>query len=159
VERPLELGGRAQPVRVEGVSPSIDEPRIIHQPRRPEGRVASLVWLRDQFREQLLGDQVSSTLLALGVIVPVLMIAFLYNQSAGLSNQIPLHWDAVGTVDEVGEPRDLWRLPLMAFVLLIGNTAGATLLIGVDRFLTRLLLGATPIAQAIAFVLLLRAAL
>lgn len=127
--------------------------------RPADGRFATLIWLRDQFREQLLGDQVSSTLLAVGVIIPVLMVAFLYNQSAGLPDQIPLHWDALGSVDKVGEPRDLWRLPLLALVLLIGNTAVATLLIGVDRFLTRLLLAATPIAQTIAFIALLRAAL
>jgi hypothetical protein len=159
------MPGESQPVsehaqeRVERAEPLSERPRFERPEPAGQGRFAVLGWLRDVFRDQLLGDQVSSTLLGVGVIIPVLMVAFLYNQLAGLPDQIPLHWDAIGAVDEVGEPRDLWRLPLLAFVLLIGNTAVATLLIAVDRFLTRLLLAATPIVQILAFIALLRAAL
>jgi hypothetical protein len=138
-----DLSRTASPVRS---TPSRSFPEVV-------------VWLRQQFRDQLLGDQLSSTLLAVGVIVPLLMVAFLVNQQAGLPDAIPLHWDANGAVDVVGEPRDLWRFPLMAGVLLVGNTAVATLLIAVDRFLTRLLLAATPVVQVLAFIALARVAL
>jgi hypothetical protein len=109
------------------------------------------------FRGKLLHDEVASSLIAAGVALPLLMAAYLFSQYEGVLDRVPLHWDAHGRVDRVGQPSDLWRLPLMAVALLVTNTALATLLIALDRYLARLMTAATPIAQAVIFVALIRA--
>ena len=109
------------------------------------------------FRARLLHDDVASSLVAAGVALPLLMAAYLFSQYEGLLDQVPLHWDAHGRVDRVGQPSDLWTLPLMALVVLVTNTALATLLIALDRYLARLMTAAIPIAQAVIFVALIRA--
>jgi hypothetical protein len=109
------------------------------------------------FRKQLLGDRVASNFVAAGVILPLLMAAYLYSQYEGVPSVVPIHWDALGEVDRVVNPRALWRLPLMAVLILLANTFLAMLLTAVDRFLARLLVAAIPIAQIVTFVALVRA--
>jgi hypothetical protein len=116
-----------------------------------------LVTFRDLFRDRLLGDQVSSVLVATGVVLPVLMVAYLYGQYEGLPQQIPIRWDASGEVEVLSSPGGLWRFPRIAFTLLVVNTVLATLAIEVDRYLSRLLLAGVPAAQVILFVALVRA--
>lgn len=111
---------------------------------------------RHLFRVELLGDRLSSNLLAVSVIIPLLMVAYLFSQLAGVPDQIALHWDALGEVDRVGPPSALWQLPTLAALVLVGNTLLATALVAVDRFLSRLMLAATPVVQIIAAIALLR---
>ena len=99
----------------------------------------------------------ASGLVAVGVIIPLLMIAFLYSQYEGISAVVPLHWDAHGDVDAVGTRRDLWRLPLIAVLVLVLNTTLATVVLLVDRFLARFLVAVTPVVQIIAFIALIHA--
>jgi hypothetical protein len=135
--------------------------RAARPPTEPVGQqVRERDWLfvyRTLFRERLLGDQVASGLLAVGVMLPLLMIAFLYSQYEGIPASIPLHWNAHGEVDQFGTRRELWRLPLLSVVVLVFNTLLATLVLTVDRFLARFLTAATLVAQAIAFIALIRA--
>jgi len=112
---------------------------------------------RQLFRRDLLGDRLSSNLVAVGVIIPLLMVAYLFSQLEGVPDPVALHWDALGEVDRVGPPSALWQLPVLAVLVLAGNTVLATVLVAVDRFLSRLMLAATPIAQVIAVIALLRA--
>jgi hypothetical protein len=109
------------------------------------------------FRQRLLGDRVASNFVAAGVILPLLMAGYLYSQYEGIPSIVPIHWDALGDVDRVVGPRALWRLPVMAVLILLANTFLATLLTAVDRFLARLLAAAIPIAQIITFIALVRA--
>ena len=109
------------------------------------------------FRSDLLGDRLSSNLLAVGVIIPLLMVAYLFSQLEGVPDPVALHWDALGEVDRVGPPSSLWQLPVLAVLILVGNTLLATVLVAVDRFLSRLMLVATPVVQIIAAIALLRA--
>ncbi|HEX5165716.1 MAG TPA: hypothetical protein VFV93_09995, partial [Thermomicrobiales bacterium] len=106
----------------------------------------------------LLGDQIASALVAAGVVLPVLMVAYLYSQYEGLPDQIPIRWDATGDVIGQTAPSGLWRFPRIAVVVLIVNTALATLLIDLDRYLARLLLSGIPLVQLILFIALVRAA-
>lgn len=112
---------------------------------------------RDMFRDQFLTDQIASALVAVGVVLPVLMVAYLYSQFEGLPSLIPIQWDAVGDVSEQTTPGGLWRLPRIAVVILVVNTALATLLIGVDRYLARLLVAGIPLSQIVLFIALIRA--
>lgn len=112
---------------------------------------------RQLFRIELLGDRLSSNLLAVGVIIPLIMVAYLFSQLEGVPDPVALHWDALGEVDRVGPPSALWQLPVLAVLILIGNTVLATVLVAVDRFLSRLMLAATPFVQIIAAIALIRA--
>jgi uncharacterized membrane protein len=116
-----------------------------------------VVTFRDLFRDRLLADQVSSVLVAMGVVLPVLMVAYLYSQYEGLPQQIPIRWDASGDVEVLSSPGGLWRFPRIAITLLVVNTFLATLAIEVDHYLSRLLLAGVPVAQVILFVALVRA--
>jgi hypothetical protein len=108
------------------------------------------------FRERLLGDQIASTAIALGVALPLLMAAYLFSQYEGVPRDVPLHWDAHGLLDRLGAPRELWLLPLTSVCILAVNTLLATFAIAFDRFAARLLTVATPIAQLATFFALAR---
>jgi hypothetical protein len=140
---------------------SAEAPRSTVRPGQRQARSATgQDWLfayRHLFRERLLGDHVASSLIAVGVMIPLLMIAVLYSQYEGIPSVIPLHWNAHGDPDQFGTPRDLWRLPLIAVVVLVLNTALATVALTIDRFMARFLTAATPVVQILAFVALIRA--
>ena len=131
----------------------------IARPSQPRERITSgsIQHIYEQlFRRELLGDRVASNLIAMGVAIPLLMAAYLFSQYEGVPNPVPLHWDALGDVDRVGEPSALWLLPIMGAIVLVVNTFAATLLMAVDRFLARLILLAVPIVQIVAFIALVR---
>jgi hypothetical protein len=124
------------------------------------GRNPVVAWLlayRDLFRDRLLADPVASALVAVGVVLPVLMLAYLYSQYEGLPGQIPIQWDASGDVAELTSPSGLWRFPRIAVAVLVVNTALATLVIGIDRYLARLLVAGIPLTQLILAIALIRA--
>ena len=112
---------------------------------------------RQLFHKEILGDRLSSNLIAVGVIIPLLMVVYLFSQLAGVADPVALHWDALGEVDRLGPPSALWQLPMLAAFVLVGNTVLATALVTVDRFLSRLMLAAIPIVQLVATVALVRA--
>jgi len=154
----------------EGVAQSLPK-RPIRRPLSPDrgGRQRGAVpsarnpivrWLlnyRDLFRDQFLTDQVASALVAVGVVLPVLMVAYLYSQYEGLPGQIPIQWDASNDIVEMTTPSGLWRFPRIAVAILVVNTALATLVIGIDRYLARLLVAGIPLSQVILFIALIRA--
>lgn len=142
------------------IGPGPAAARATRVPRPPSARrplLGSLVSYRDLFCKQFLTDPVASALAAAGVILPVLMVAYLYSQYEGLPDQIPIRWDASGEVIGQTGPSGLWRFPRMAVVLLVVNTAIATLLVSIDRYLARLLVAAIPLVHVMLFIALIRA--
>jgi uncharacterized membrane protein len=125
-------------------------------------RPAALSWsellatYQSLFRVELLGDQIASSLIAVGVVLPLLMCAYLYSQYEGVPREVALHWNAHGQVDHVGAPRAVWLLPLAAWVVLACNTLLATLAVAFDRFAARLLTAATLLMQLVMLVALAR---
>jgi hypothetical protein len=128
---------------VPDVAPAVDRPQI------------GFAWTV-LFRERLLGEQFASILLAAGVVLPFLIAGYLYSQYEGVPSAIPLHFDAHGQPDRIGEPRDLWVFPIVAVGILAINTALATFAELFDRFIARLILIATPVFQLLAFIALVR---
>ena len=164
---PVEMPLPAEPEPWREPAPRRSEPsaREPHSPpaasaparsTRTELGLLSHAW-RQLFRIELLGDRLSSNLLAVGVIIPLIMVAYLFSQLEGVPDPVALHWDALGEVDRVGPPSALWQLPVLAVLVLVGNTVLATVLVAVDRFLSRLMLAAIPIVQIIAAIALIRA--
>lgn len=99
------------------------------------------------FRNELLTDSVASTLVAVGVIIPVFLLAYTFNEVDFLPERIPLHWDASGQPTRIGGSSAIWTLPLLALTVLVINAALATLVIQFDRVAARLLVAITPIVQ------------
>ena len=99
------------------------------------------------FRNELLTDGVASTLVAVGVIIPVFLLAYTFNEVDFLPERIPLHWDANGQPTRIGGSSAIWTLPLLALTVLVINAALATLVIQFDRVAARLLVAITPIVQ------------
>lgn len=111
------------------------------------GVAASLRESFTVFHNELLTDGVASTLVAVGVIIPVFLLAYTFNEVDFLPEQIPLHWDASGQPTRIGGSSAIWTLPLLALTVLVINAALATLVIQFDRVAARLLVAITPIVQ------------
>jgi hypothetical protein len=99
------------------------------------------------YRNLLLTDRIASTLVAVGVIIPVLLLAYTFNEVDFLPERIPLRWNADGQVVETGPGSAIWMLPLLAIAVLVINAALATLVIRFDRVAARLLVAITPMVQ------------
>lgn len=114
---------------------------------RRAGAMASVQESVNLYRNLLLTDRVASTLVAVGVIIPVLLLAYTFNEVDFLPERIPLHWNADGEVVRTGGSSAIWTLPLLAISVLVINAALATLVIRFDRVAARLLVAITPMVQ------------
>ena len=136
------------------VAPPLSEAR----PAAAPGRVGALPFQRsiDMLRKDLLLDRTASTLVAIGIIIPVFMLAYTFNEVEFLPDGLPLHWDANGDVDRAGDASSIWTLPLLALTVLVVNTGLATLVLPFDRVAARLLVSFTPVVQIAIGIALLR---
>jgi hypothetical protein len=134
-------------------------------PARKAGRPAQGVAARvtapvresvDIFRKEVLTDGIASTLVATGVIIPVFMLAYTFNEVDFLPEQIPLHWSAQGEPVRVGSSATIWTLPLLALTVLVVNAALATFVIQFDRVAARLLVSITPVVQVLVAIAIWR---
>lgn len=110
----------------------------------------------DMLRKDLLHDRPASTLVAIGIIIPVFMLAYTFNEVDFLPDNLPLHWDANGNLDRTGDASSIWTLPLLALTVLVVNTGLATLVLPFDRVVARLLVSFTPVVQIAIGIALLR---
>lgn len=111
------------------------------------GAMSSVRQAINVFRDEVLTDSVASTLVAVGIIIPVFLLAYTFNEVDFLPEQIPLRWNAAGEPTLVGGSAAIWTLPLLAVSVLVVNAALATLVIQFDRVAARLLVAITPIVQ------------
>ncbi len=105
-------------------------------------------------RSDLLADRTALALLGAGLISAAAMAAVLNTQLAGLPDSLVIHLDAAGQPDRWGEPRVLWRLPLLAAMTTLINLVVAWLVSPLDRFAGRFLLVAALVVHLIAWVAL-----
>lgn len=124
--------------------------------RRRSGAMSSINESVGLYRNLLLTDRVASTLVAVGVIIPVLLLAYTFNEVDFLPERIPLRWNADGDVVRSGGRAAIWTLPLLAISVLVINAALATLVIRFDRVAARLLVAITPMVQIAAAIALWR---
>ncbi len=123
---------------------------------RRSGAMSSINESVSLYRNLLLTDRVASTLVAVGVIIPVLLLAYTFNEVDFLPERVPLHWNADGEVVRTGGRAAIWTLPLLAVSVLVINAALATLVIRFDRVAARLLVAITPMVQLTAAIALWR---
>lgn len=152
---PADVALDTVPVPVETALP---QPRT--RPTRPArqrvGGVLPFQQSLDMLRTGLLHDSPASTLVAIGVIIPVFILAYTFNEADFLPGALPLHWDARGAVDRTGDASSIWTLPLLALTVLVVNTGLATLVLPFDRVVARLLVAFTPVVQIAIGIALLR---
>lgn len=110
----------------------------------------------DIFRREILTDGIASTLVAIGVIIPVFILAYTFNEVDFLPEQIPLQWSAQGEPVRVGSSATIWALPLLALTVLVVNAALATFVIQFDRVAARLLVSITPVVQILVAIAIWR---
>lgn len=127
------------------------------EPPRRFGRATVNLLYHQIIRQQVFGDRLTSELIAAGAIIFLIMSLYTVYRVDGIFEPVVVHWDANGVPDRTVEPRGIWQFPLIAGVLLVGNTALATLIVVIDRFVARALVAATPLAQLVVFIALLRA--
>ena len=143
IGQPADVSSELQPGR----------PRraVARQPSRRPGMAQTYVTSTRQsiavFRNELLTDRIASTLVAIGVIIPVFMLAYTFNEVDFLPDRIPLHWNAQGEADRFGSSNSIWSIPLLALTVLVVNSALATLVLPIDRVAARLIVAVTPVVQ------------
>lgn len=127
------------------VGPRTRQPMTI-----PAVRVPGFPPLSDLF-----ADRMIPILLAGGAVGVMLMVALLSSQLDGLAEAIVIHLDAAGVPDRWGPPEVLWRLPLMATMVILLNLVIAWAVSPLDRFAARFMLAASLIVQLIVWVAVL----
>lgn len=110
--------------------------------------------LSPALRPSLLSDTTALALLAAAVLIDVAMVVFILVERGSFPQTITLHWNANGTPDRVGSPREIWVLPLITGIVTVANFGLAWTIVTFDRFAARFLLGATCIVQLVAWVAL-----
>jgi hypothetical protein len=99
----------------------------------------------------LVADQTALLLIAVNGISVVAMALMLAVRVGGMPSPIVLQLDAAGNPDLWGPPSVLWRLPLMAFFIMVMALVVAWFLHPIDRFAARFALGSAIAAQVIAW--------
>lgn len=125
--------------------PSAQRPRDAVWPRKSGWKPAAY----QLFREELLADRVASEALAVSVIILAGMSIYAGYSVDGMFQDVVVRWNANGDPIETVAPRGIWLYPLMGLGLLVLNTALATIALLEDRFITRLIMVATPVLQVL----------
>jgi len=74
-----------------------------------------------------------------------------YLTYSSLPPLVPLHYNSFGQVDLIGEPRELFKLPVIGAILLLGDLLLAATIHQHERFAALLLLGGCLFAQSLLF--------
>jgi hypothetical protein len=104
----------------------------------------------------LVADQAALLLIAVNGISVIVMVLMLAVRLGGMPSPIVLQLDAAGNPDLWGPPSVLWRLPLMAFFIMVMAVVVAWFLHPIDRFAARFALGSAIAAQVIAWAAVLQ---
>ena len=128
---------RPRPARTTRAAPQIKLPRFVS--------AAALV--NDRTALSILG------VTAFGVLI---MWAVFAGRIGSLPSSIVLHVDASGIADRWGPPKSLWRIPLLATMLLLMNLVVAWFVAAYDRFASRFVLAAALGVQIIIWVAAVR---
>jgi len=104
----------------------------------------------------LLRDRSSVTLILAGGALVAAMLWFILVRFDSVPQSLPLHYNATGQPDRIGAPREIFILPLITALVALANIALAWSVVRFDRFAARLLLSATCLVQAVAWVALLK---
>ena len=106
-------------------------------------------------RPMLHRDPVALSFIGVGLATTVAMTLYILVQYDDIPPSLTLHWNVDGLPGRVGEPQEIWTLPLIAVMVLIANVGLAWSIAQFDRFAARLMLSSTLIVHAVTWVALL----
>jgi hypothetical protein len=69
----------------------------------------------------VLADRALLAVLAAALLVNLALYAYLWRVTPTLPEVMPLHYDALGVVDQLGRPAELFRLPIIGSVVLVAD--------------------------------------
>ena len=96
------------------------------------------------------------------VVVNLAVLAYLISMQTGLPELMPLHYNGAGVVDMIGRPSELYKLPAIAGLILLGNVFLASVLYRSERPAAHILIWTGAIVQCVfgtgAWVLVVKAA-
>jgi hypothetical protein len=80
-----------------------------------------------------LADRPLVAALAVSLLANLALYAYLWQVTPTLPEVMPLHYDALGVVDQLGRPAELYRLPLIGSLVLVVDALAAVALHGRER--------------------------
>jgi hypothetical protein len=106
-------------------------------------------------RPMLHRDPVSLGFIGFGLVAGIAMAGYIFLQYDDIPPSLTLHWNAEGMPGRIGEPREVWILPLIAAIVLLANVGLAWSIAQFDRFAARLTLSSTVITHIVLWIALL----
>ena len=95
------------------------------------------------------------------VIVNLAVLIYLISMQGGLPELMPLHYNGAGVVDLIGQPTELYKLPVIAGAILACNVFLASILYRTERPAAHILIWTAAIVQCVfgtgAWVLVVKA--
>ncbi|MCC6626778.1 MAG: DUF1648 domain-containing protein [Chloroflexi bacterium] len=100
----------------------------------------------------VLGDRTGRLLLGLAGAINLSMVAYIFWKLPGQPDRIALHFNALGQVDRIGQPREILLLPALMLGVVLVNALLALSVQRYDAFAARLLLGGPILTGCVAWV-------
>ncbi|MFQ6014678.1 MAG: DUF1648 domain-containing protein [Anaerolineae bacterium] len=95
----------------------------------------------------LRADRLAQVLLALALVTNLALFGYLRWRYPTLPQTLPLHFDALGQPDYVSSRSEIFRLPTVGLLILVGNSILGLLLYARERLASHLLWGAALLVQ------------
>ena len=105
-------------------------------------------------RPRLLSDTLAIGLTATALLLNIVIVLLIALRYQSLPSTLALHWNASGVPDRVGSTRQIWIVPVITWLVTIGNLALAWAVDAIDRFASRFLLFATLMVDLLALIAL-----
>jgi hypothetical protein len=100
----------------------------------------------------VLGDRAGRVLLGLAALINLAMVGYIFWKLPVQPDRIPLHFNTLGQVDRIGQPREILLLPAMMLGVVVINSLLALSVQRYDSFAARLLLGGPILTGLVAWV-------
>jgi hypothetical protein len=106
-------------------------------------------------RPMLHRDQFSMAVAGIGLLTTLAMVGYIAMQYDDIPPSLTLHWNVDGLPGRIGEPREIWILPVIAGLVLFANLGLAWSVAQFDRFAARLLMSSTLIVHIVTWLALI----
>jgi hypothetical protein len=126
------------------------------RPQVPQIRVQRPTLPRFIVRAELANDPLSLAMIAGAILGLALMAVLVANRADVLPTSFATHVSASGVLDNFAARDSIWRLPLLATMLTLMDIGIAWIVMRLDRFAGRILIGGALLMQCIAWVAVFR---
>lgn len=103
---------------------------------------------------RLWSDPIASGLLIAALVIDIALTLFILVRYNSVPRTLAIHWNSNGVADRFGPARQIWSIPLITWLVTIGNIAFAWFVDGFDRFAARFLLAASLAVELAALIAL-----